>query len=112
MEGPALVPLQPGADLGVLVGGVVVENAVDQLTGGHRGLDRIEETDELLVPMPGLPRALEQPATMAATLHEVASELDNDRSMARAVYLAVEGLRAAVGGGSRGSQRGRRVGDQ
>ena len=52
VEGPARVPGEPGADLGVLVGGVVVEDGVDQLAGRHRGLDPIEEADELLVPVP------------------------------------------------------------
>src|SRR6188474_2788191 len=36
---------------GVLVGGVVVEDDVDELTGRHRRLEGAEETDELLVPM-------------------------------------------------------------
>jgi len=35
----------------MLVGGIVVEDGVDELTGRHRGLDPIEETDELLVAM-------------------------------------------------------------
>ena len=34
MEGEARVPLEPLADLGVLVGGVVIENHVDRLAGG------------------------------------------------------------------------------
>ena len=42
---------EPGADLGVLVGAIVVEDHVDQLAGRHRRLDRIEEADELLVPV-------------------------------------------------------------
>ena len=37
--------------LGVLVGGVVVEDDVDHLAGRHRALDRVEEADELLVPV-------------------------------------------------------------
>ena len=40
VEGPAGVTGEPGADLGVLVGGVVVEDRVDQLAGRHGGLDR------------------------------------------------------------------------
>jgi hypothetical protein len=34
------------------VGGVVVEDGVDQLAGWHGGLDPVEEADELLVPVP------------------------------------------------------------
>ena len=33
VEGEARVPVEPGADLGVLVGGVVVEDDVDRLAG-------------------------------------------------------------------------------
>ena len=36
----------------MLVGGVVVEDRVDQLAGGHRRLDGVEEAEELLVPVP------------------------------------------------------------
>ena len=49
VEGPARVPLQPGADLRMLVGGVVVGNGLDQFAGRHGGLDGIEEADELLM---------------------------------------------------------------
>jgi hypothetical protein len=33
VEDEALVPVEPGADLGMLVGGVVVEDDVDHLAG-------------------------------------------------------------------------------
>ena len=39
VEGPARVPGEPGADLGVLVGGVVVEDDVDELAGRDVALD-------------------------------------------------------------------------
>jgi hypothetical protein len=42
---------QPFSDLGVLVGGVVVEDRMDGLAGGALALDGVEETDELLMPM-------------------------------------------------------------
>ena len=51
MEDEALMPVEPGADLGMLVGGVVVEDDVDHFTGRHLGLDRAEEADELLMAM-------------------------------------------------------------
>src|SRR5829696_1952365 len=35
----------------MLVGGVVVEDHVHELSGGHLGLDSIQEADELLVTM-------------------------------------------------------------
>src|ERR1700679_176092 len=45
---PARMPFEPGFDPGMFVGGVVVDDSFDQLTGGHRALDVIEEADELL----------------------------------------------------------------
>src|SRR4051794_25188445 len=43
------MPVEPGADLGMLVGGVVVEDDVDHLAGRHLGLDRVQEAHELLM---------------------------------------------------------------
>ena len=51
VEGPARMAGEPSPDLRVLVGGVVVEDGVDQLAGRDRGLDGVEEADELLVPV-------------------------------------------------------------
>ena len=44
MEDKAGVPVEPGADPGVLVRGVVVEDDVDDLAGRDVGFDRIEES--------------------------------------------------------------------
>ena len=44
--------VEPAPDLRVLVGGVVVEDHVDDLAGRHGGLDGVEEADELLMPVP------------------------------------------------------------
>jgi len=53
MEDKAGVPVEPGADLGMLVRGVVVEDDMDDLAGGDVGFDRIEKANELaFVPMP------------------------------------------------------------
>jgi hypothetical protein len=60
MEDKARVPVEPGANLGVLVRRVVVEDDVDDLAGWDVGFDRIEEANELL---------------MAATLHATADNL-------------------------------------
>ncbi len=51
MEGPARMPTQPLDNLGMLVGGVVVQDDVDQLPGRDFRLDRVEVADELLVPV-------------------------------------------------------------
>ena len=42
------MPIEPGAHLGMLVGGVVVEDDVDRLVRGHR-LDLVQGADELLM---------------------------------------------------------------
>jgi hypothetical protein len=43
MKCPARVPGQPGAPFGMLVGGLIVAYGVHQLSGGHDGLDPVEE---------------------------------------------------------------------
>ena len=42
---------QPGAGLGLLVGGMIVEDDVDGLPGGHFSFEGVEEPDELLMPV-------------------------------------------------------------
>ena len=42
---------EPSADVGMLMGGVVVDDGVDRLSYGNLFLDDIEETDELLMAM-------------------------------------------------------------
>jgi len=51
MKRPPRMAGQPGAHLGMLVGGVVVEDRVHQLSGRHGGLDAVQKADELLVAM-------------------------------------------------------------
>ena len=46
VEGEALMAVEPGAHLGVLVGGVVVEDDMDGLVGRHLGVDGVEKADE------------------------------------------------------------------
>ena len=52
VEGPAGMAGEPGADLGMLVGGIVVEDGMDQLARRPGGLDPVEEADELLMAVP------------------------------------------------------------
>src|SRR5579864_8775991 len=42
---------EPLTDFGMLVGGVVVGNGMDEFASWHGPLDRVEEADELLMPM-------------------------------------------------------------
>jgi hypothetical protein len=45
MKHPARMASEPGAHLGVLVGGIVVEDGMDQLAGRYDSLNAIEEAD-------------------------------------------------------------------
>ena len=45
------MPGEPGFDLGMFVGAVIVEDGMDQLAGRDRALDGIEKANELLVCM-------------------------------------------------------------
>jgi hypothetical protein len=49
MEDPAWMIGEPLLDLGMLVGGVVVDDGMDDLAGPDSALDGVEELDELLV---------------------------------------------------------------
>jgi hypothetical protein len=51
VKGPARMASKPSKHLGVLVGGIVVENGVDQLAGRHGRLDPVQKPDEFLVAM-------------------------------------------------------------
>jgi hypothetical protein len=52
MEHPARMIGQPFEDVGLFVGGVVVDDGVDDFSGRDGALDGVEEADELLVAMP------------------------------------------------------------
>jgi len=51
VEGDAGMACEPAAHLGVLVGGVIVEDHMDRLVGRNLALDGIEKADEFLVPV-------------------------------------------------------------
>jgi hypothetical protein len=53
VEDSARVVVQPGPNLRVLVGCVVSQDHMHDLAGQHRRLDSVEETNELLVTVPG-----------------------------------------------------------
>ena len=52
MECPARMIGEPFENLGLFVGGVVVDDGVDDFSGRNSALDGVEETNELLVAMP------------------------------------------------------------
>ena len=43
MEGPARMAREPGANLGMFVAAVIVENDADQLAGGDLALEAVEK---------------------------------------------------------------------
>ena len=49
VEHEARMAAEPGAHLGVLMGGVVVENNMHDLAGRDLALDGVQEADELLM---------------------------------------------------------------
>src|SRR5260370_8000655 len=51
VEDEARMACQPGLDLRMLVGGVVVDDDVDDLAAGHLGFAAIQHADELLMPV-------------------------------------------------------------
>lgn len=51
MEGEAAMTIKPGPNLGVLMGGVVVEDDMDRLVCRNLSIDDVQEADELLMPV-------------------------------------------------------------
>jgi hypothetical protein len=49
VEDEALMPCEPGTNLGMLMGRIIVEDDVNDLSGRNLGFDGIEEPDELLM---------------------------------------------------------------
>ena len=88
MEGPARVPVEPRHHLGVLVGAIVVEDDMDQLAGRHRRLDRVEETDELLMAVP----------LHAAAEHGAVEDIQRREQGSRPVADIVVGHRPGLAG--------------
>ena len=70
MQPDARVPLQPGADLGVLVAAVVVAHGVEFLARVGLG-DLFEEPQELLVPMPRLCQCVTLPVAISSAANSV-----------------------------------------
>lgn len=64
VKGEATMPPEPIDDLWMLVSGVVVEHDMDLFARRHLGLDGVQETNELLMPV-----ALHAPADDAAFQH-------------------------------------------
>ena len=78
--------LSQAQHLGVLVGGVVVEDGVDDLAGRHGRLDGVEEAQELLMPVTG----------HAATDHRAIEDVERGEQRGRAVADIVVGHRPGL----------------
>ena len=94
MDGPSRMARQPSADLGMLVGGVIVGDGVDHFAGRNLSLDGVEEPDEFLMPM---------------ALHVLADDLalehvEGGEQSGRAVSFVVVGDGAAAAGLERQSR--------
>ena len=89
MEGPARMPSEPLAHFRMLVGGIIVDDGVDRLSGRHLRLDGVEEADELLVPV-----ALHVAADDGA-VEGFFAKLTR-RRLKRGVFRSVDDLKAAI----------------
>ena len=86
VEGPARIAREPPAHGRMLVGSVIVENGVDGLAGRNLALDRVEETDELLMPM----------ALHVAADHGSVEDIHGGEQRRRAVPLVIMGHRSGA----------------
>ena len=79
MKDPAWVAGEPGFDLGMLVGGVIVEDGVDHFAGRDGALDAVEKADEFLMGM----------ALHAAPMHDAVERVEGSKQGGGAVPLIV-----------------------
>src|SRR5207253_9901114 len=86
MEHKARMPNEPGPRLWVFVRAVIVEDHVDDLADGDFGLDRVQEPDELLMPV----------ALHAAADHLAVEYVEGGKQRRRAVSLVIMGHRSAA----------------
>jgi hypothetical protein len=79
MERPSRVTFEPSSNIGMLMGGVVVDDGVDRLSHGDLFLDDIEEPNELLMAM----------ALHVAADHRAVEDIHRGEQRRRAVPLIV-----------------------
>ena len=79
VKSPARMAAEPGLNLGVLVGCVIVEDGVDQLAGGDGAFDGVEEADELLMGV----------FLHAATKHRTVEHVEGGEQGGRTVALVI-----------------------
>src|SRR5450631_4643239 len=81
VEGEALVPIEPLAHFGMLVGGVIVDDHMHDLAGGNLRLDSVEEADEFLMPV----------TLHVAADHRAVEDVQGSEKRRRAVALVIVG---------------------
>ena len=81
VERPSRMTLEPSADVGMLMGGVIVEDCMHDLAGGSVRLDGIEKANELLMAM----------ALHIAADHRAVQDVEGGEQRRRAVPLIVVG---------------------
>ena len=88
MQVESLVAAQPALHVGMVVGGVVVQDQMYRKVFGHFAIDRAEELQELLVPVPG----------QALPDHRPGEHVDRGEQRGGAVAFVVvgHGARAAL----------------
>ena len=79
VERPSRIAFEPSADIGMLVGGVVVDDGVDRLPRRNLSFDDIEEADELLMAM----------ALHVAADHRAVEDVHRGEQRRRSVPLVV-----------------------
>ena len=79
MERPARMIGNPFEDVGLFVGGVVIDDGMDDFSGRDGALDAVEESNELLVAMP----------SHAASDHGSVEDVERGEQRRRAVALVV-----------------------
>ena len=79
VECPSRIAFEPSADIGMLVGGVVVDDGVDRLPRRNLSFDDIEEADELLMAM----------ALHVAADHRAVEDVHRGEQRRRSVPLVV-----------------------
>ena len=81
MECPSRMTFEPSSNIGMLMGGVVVDDGVDGLSHRNLVLDSVEETDELLMAM----------ALHVAADHPPVEDIDRGEQRRCAVTLIIVG---------------------
>ena len=65
------MPFEPGADLGMLVRGVVVDDQVQLPLGRGLAVDLVEEADEFLMPMAAMHWPMTRPSSTSSAANSV-----------------------------------------